>query len=122
MNKIFGPISDKICRCCMIGRRKQEISQTPTIRSKVFLNLLHFDLEESLPRTLQRFWYFLLVKDYVTALIFLKTLCFKVKIFQELFHLETFLELQSGKRWRREKFDNLKFVLSFHFFIFIMIS
>ena len=89
----------------MMGRQQQEISRTPTKISTVFLNLLHFDLEGSLPRTFQGFRYILLVKDDATALMFIKMLRSKAKAFEELLHLKNFLELQSGKRWRCRKSD-----------------
>ena len=70
-----------------------------------FLNLLHFDLEGPLPRTFRGYKYFLLVKDDATELMFLKPLCSKGEVFDKLLQLKTFLELQSGKRWRRGRSD-----------------
>lgn len=82
----------------MMGRQQQEISQTPTTRSTIFLNLLHFDLEEPLPRTFRGYRYFPLLKDDATAFMFLKPLRSKGEAFGELLQLKTFLKLQLGKR------------------------
>ena len=58
----------------MIGRQQQKISCVPMIRSEIFLDLLYFDLKGPLPKTFRGYRYFLLVKDYSIALMFLKPL------------------------------------------------
>lgn len=98
MDEVSGPPPDEICGWYMMGRQQQEISRKPSTRSKTFLDLLHFDLEGPLPRTFRGYRYFLLVKDDVTALMFVKALRSKAEAFPELLHLKTYIELQSGKR------------------------
>ena len=105
MDDVSGPVPDEIYGWCMMGRQQQKISRTPTTRPTVFLDLLHFDLEGLLPRAFRGYRYFLRVKDDATALMFLKPLRSKGKAFGELLHPKTFLELQSGKRWRRGRSD-----------------
>ena len=105
MEEVAGPVPNEICGWCMMGRQQQEISRVPMTRSEIFLDLLHFDLEGPLPKTFRGYRYFLLVKDDSTALMFLKPLRSKGEAFGELLQLKTYLELQSGKRWRRGRSD-----------------
>ena len=73
--------------------------------SEIFLDLLYFDLESSLPKTFRGYRYFLLVKDDSIALMFLKPLRSKRKAFGELLELKTYHELQSGKHQRFSRSD-----------------
>lgn len=90
MDEVSGSAPDEICGWCMMGRQQQEISRTPTKRSTVFLDLLHFDLEGPLPRTFRGFRYFLLVKDDVTALMFTKCYAQKQRLLGSYFTSKLF--------------------------------
>ena len=74
MEEVAGPVSNEICRWCMMGRQLQEISCVAMTRLEIFIDLLHFDLEGLLPKTFRGYRYFLLIKDNSTALMFLKLL------------------------------------------------
>ncbi len=77
----------------MMIRQQQEISQVPSTWSIVFLDLLHFDLEEPLSKSFWGYKYFLLIKDNVTEWMFLKPLRSKTEAFGEPVQLKTIIEL-----------------------------
>jgi hypothetical protein len=55
--------SDQICGPCMIGRQERNINKTSRIRVTKFLEIVHFDLRESMPRIRNNFAYYMLFRD-----------------------------------------------------------
>ena len=101
MEKVKGPVPDKICEPCMKGRQQTEISRVPMSRPSVFLEKISVDIGGPLPTTARGNRIFILMKDYATGLMFWYSCKFKSEIFGTVTGFVTWIELQTGMKLKR---------------------
>jgi hypothetical protein len=72
----------EICGSCMIDRQKRNINKTPRTSVSKFLEIVHSDLERSLPRTRSEHAYYITFRDDWSNVIWIHLLRNKNQAFE----------------------------------------
>ncbi len=106
MEELKTSSPEEICEYCMMSRQQVEISRSPMTRATKLLELLHLDLEDSLPIIwIGGYTYFLLIKDDFSSLTFVYPLKLKSEAHHKLVEFKALMKTQTDMKIKRLRVD-----------------